>query len=173
MRYVTLADMIGARGVEIVTGLDERTVTAWMNQPPWSSEAVKEAREKAKADWCSEFEDNLTLDEIRLCADLLADAFRLPRRPEKDRSKYDYRSRIRHMGMSVEHYEWMLATQDGKCAICGGPPTLGRRLDIDHDHETGRIRGLLCHHCNTMLGQAHDSADVLQKAIRYLKRGVD
>lgn len=42
-------------------------------------------------------------------------------------------------------------------------------LHVDHDHETGLIRGLLCHHCNTLLGHAKDSVDVLEAAIVYLK----
>lgn len=51
--------------------------------------------------------------------------------------------------MNAEEYRIRLAAQDGVCAIhgCGAKPKT-RRLDIDHDHATGRVRGLLCHRCN-------------------------
>lgn len=52
--------------------------------------------------------------------------------------------------MPTEQYEAMLAAQGGGCAICGaGPKT--RRLHIDHDHMSGKVRGLLCHRCNRAL----------------------
>lgn len=50
-----------------------------------------------------------------------------------------------------------------ECAICGGPAE-----HIDHDHETGAIRGVLCLNCNAVLGHAHDDVNVLAKAIAYL-----
>lgn len=56
-----------------------------------------------------------------------------------------------------------------ECAICGAPPTT-KRLQVDHDHQTDEIRGLLCARCNRMLGQALDSEDMLRKAIDYLNR---
>jgi hypothetical protein len=64
--------------------------------------------------------------------------------------------------------------QDGLCAICGSkeiPAKSGqqRRLSIDHDHETGRIRGLLCSKCNTGLGFFRDNIRFLRSAIRYLE----
>jgi len=46
----------------------------------------------------------------------------------------------------------MLAEQDNGCAVCGGVNSSGRRLAVDHDHETGRVRALLCHGCNVALG---------------------
>jgi len=56
-----------------------------------------------------------------------------------------------------------------KCAICGVEPT-HRRLQVDHDHTTDEVRGLLCARCNRMLGQAGDTEELLQKAIEYLRR---
>lgn len=79
----------------------------------------------------------------------------------------------RHHGLSIESYNRMLFEQDSSCAICGGPhnPEIKRgKLFVDHDHETGRIRGLLCIRCNTLIGHAHDSLAVLASAIEYLKR---
>jgi len=60
----------------------------------------------------------------------------------------------------------MSESQDGKCAICGDIGN--RRLDVDHDHKTGKIRGLLCTSCNNMLGRAKDNIETLKSAIIYL-----
>jgi len=59
---------------------------------------------------------------------------------------------IKRYGITVEQYEQFLIDQNGVCALCGQPPTK-KRLNVDHDHNTGRIRGLLCHHCNIALGR--------------------
>jgi hypothetical protein len=64
----------------------------------------------------------------------------------------------------------MLKRQDGSCAICGiesGPEV---RLVVDHCHETGHVRGLLCRHCNLILGYARESDRTLESAISYLAR---
>ena len=65
----------------------------------------------------------------------------------------------------------MLAAQHGKCAICGGNRSIKDtfRLGIDHDHATGRIRGLLCGNCNIGLGHFDDSPGLLEKAADYLR----
>lgn len=74
-------------------------------------------------------------------------------------------------GISLEDYEAMLAAQGNKCKICGGQQTAGRRkmLYVDHSHKTGRVRGLLCHHCNLILAHARDTVEILRKAITYLQ----
>jgi hypothetical protein len=74
-------------------------------------------------------------------------------------------------GLTFAQYDEMYNSQDGKCLICN--KTLesskgGRSVHIDHDHKTGKIRGLLCQHCNNMLGHAFDNTDVLSSAIAYL-----
>lgn len=78
-------------------------------------------------------------------------------------------------GMTLEAYEWILASQGGVCAICRKPPvSSGRRnsparLAVDHDHKTDRIRGLLCGPCNRLLGIARDSIEILMSAAKYLE----
>lgn len=60
----------------------------------------------------------------------------------------------RKFDITLEEYNTMLTEQDGVCAICKAPPdTRWKRLAVDHDHLTGKIRGLLCMTCNTMLGR--------------------
>lgn len=73
-------------------------------------------------------------------------------------------------GLTIEDYEARLASQGGGCAICGAKvcPT-GRQMSVDHDHATGRVRGILCARCNHGLGQFRDNPDLLRAAINYLK----
>jgi hypothetical protein len=61
----------------------------------------------------------------------------------------------------------MTTDQEGKCAICG---SLERRLVIDHDHETGKVRALLCWGCNVGLGYFGDSPEMMMEAIAYVKQ---
>lgn len=77
--------------------------------------------------------------------------------------------------LTIEEYGLLLVKQNGACAICGGVGT--RSLHVDHDHSCCNgskscgacIRGLLCFRCNTMLGNANDDINILQKAINYVK----
>lgn len=78
----------------------------------------------------------------------------------------DYALR-RHHGITIEQYDVMWEQQNGKCAICGNTGE-GRALCIDHDHKTGKIRGLLCVRCNTALGSFRDDINRLRNAILYL-----
>lgn len=72
-------------------------------------------------------------------------------------------------GLADSDYRRMLAEQNSLCAICGGPPTTARKhLSVDHCHSTGKVRGLLCQHCNTGIGQLKDSPELLLKAHAYL-----
>lgn len=77
----------------------------------------------------------------------------------------------RSFGITLEVYEMLLKAQCGVCAICGKTCKTGKRLGVDHDHETGAIRGLLCLRCDTALGQVDDNIDTLKKMIAYLTRG--
>jgi hypothetical protein len=75
-------------------------------------------------------------------------------------------------GITEEQYNIRLIEQKGLCAICGKSPSEqgGKALAIDHDHETGLLRGLLCDGCNKGLGLLQDSVGVLIEAVEYLKR---
>ena len=73
-----------------------------------------------------------------------------------------------HYGISLEDYEALLRIQNGVCAICQQENSLGHRLCVDHDHRTGRVRGLLCHSCNKGVGFFKDRPDLLHRTIRYL-----
>jgi len=62
------------------------------------------------------------------------------------------RNRYLKYGIPIEIFEAMVAEQDGRCAICNALPKEGRRLSVDHDHGTGKVRALLCISCNTGVG---------------------
>lgn len=79
-----------------------------------------------------------------------------------------------NFGLEPEEYEALLKEQNNVCAICLRPETVAwrgkiKRLAVDHDERTGRVRGLLCTHCNTLLGKAQDNPETLLRAIEYLR----
>ena len=70
--------------------------------------------------------------------------------------------------MTREDYLLLAEKQNNKCAACGGPPNR-MSFCVDHDHETGRIRGLLCTNCNLALGNVKDNLDNALGFVRYIK----
>lgn len=78
-------------------------------------------------------------------------------------------ARNRHLearyGVTAEKVDALIEEQEGRCRICNNE----RPLVVDHDHDTGRFRGLLCQQCNAMLGMVGDDPEVLRRAIDYLE----
>lgn len=79
----------------------------------------------------------------------------------------------RTYGITADEYYDILKDQNNKCAICESENVSNSRISsgklfIDHCHETGKVRGLLCSKCNHAIGQLNDDVDLLQKAIVYL-----
>ncbi len=73
-------------------------------------------------------------------------------------------------GISMEEYSRLLELQEHKCLVCGDSESyMGHRLAVDHDHTTGRIRGLLCKGCNIGLGNFKDDPELLRRAAEYLR----
>ncbi len=79
-------------------------------------------------------------------------------------------------GITVDIYQDMLIEQNGVCKICNKPETLVDkrygtliRLAVDHDHETGKVRGLLCNNCNRMLGFVKDDTALLMAMYKYIR----
>lgn len=75
---------------------------------------------------------------------------------------------LKKYGMSVDEYADMLEQQRGVCAICECVCASGDSLCVDHCHDTGAVRGLLCTNCNKALGLFKDDANFLRKAVAYL-----
>ncbi len=74
-------------------------------------------------------------------------------------------------GITLEDFNKKFQEQNGCCDICGLHQTeLKRILDVDHDHLTQEVRGLLCNNCNTSIGRFNDNIELLEKAIKYLKK---
>jgi|SRR6266576_5149635 len=73
---------------------------------------------------------------------------------------------------SKEEFYRLLAVQGGKCAICGYSKRTAKdkRLSVDHDHATGKVRGLLCSQCNTAIGMLRESLALLGAAAVYLAK---
>jgi hypothetical protein len=95
-------------------------------------------------------------------------------RRRRQRPEARARERAGHLkrkyGITLQEYERLLAAQGGRCAICRRLPRGDISLHVDHEHGTGRVRGLLCFRCNNALGDFGDSRDLLQSAVRYLER---
>lgn len=83
--------------------------------------------------------------------------------------RYTRTSKLRKAyGISIEETEAILERQGGKCAICGTKEFNGRGYAVDHDHETGNVRGILCTNCNTGIAMFKDNVEVMENAIDYL-----
>lgn len=74
--------------------------------------------------------------------------------------------KIKKYSMNPGQFERMVKGQDGKCLICKGD--WGNLLNVDHNHVTGEIRGLLCYRCNKGIGHFGDDIEILKIAITYL-----
>lgn len=85
-------------------------------------------------------------------------------------------SKLRNaFGLTTQAFDALYQAQHGRCAICGKTEEEAfvickKKLFVDHDHETGRIRGLLCMKCNGGLGMFTDSTEMLERALAYLRR---
>jgi hypothetical protein len=86
-------------------------------------------------------------------------------------NKYSGRkSQLKNLyGLSMDKYEGLLEKQENKCAVCGIDfQLLTRNPHIDHNHNTGEIRGILCSNCNTALGLLKDDVVRVQKLMEYI-----
>ena len=90
------------------------------------------------------------------------------RHPERVKAYYHKRNVVKKFGLTPEQYSALLSAQGGVCVICGTPPTEKRRLAVDHDHATGKVRGLLCGRCNLTIGALEEDTKLLDRAKAYL-----
>ena len=75
---------------------------------------------------------------------------------------------LREYGISVEKYQELLKQQGGLCKICKQLETQQRKLSIDHNHKTGKVRGLLCNRCNVAIGLLNEDIGIIHNVIIYL-----
>jgi Autographiviridae endonuclease VII len=116
------------------------------------------------------------------CSSESSEAWRLKNKPRAAELQKEWRTKNkdraadyflkRLYGIPHGTYEKLFAAQDGKCAICGTdkPGKRDRRFHVDHDHDSGAVRGLLCSPCNLGIGQLQHNRDILWAAIEYLDR---
>ena len=77
----------------------------------------------------------------------------------------------RRYGITLEEHTQMYEAQNGVCAICKGEGDgKWKKLCVDHDHTTGKVRQLLCRNCNMVLGQVNDNVNLLSDMILYLNK---
>lgn len=91
--------------------------------------------------------------------------------PEK-KKRWDTEKQLKKLyNITIEDYNLMFKNQNGLCSICGRHQSeLVRKLQVDHDHVNGKIRGLLCSRCNVGLGSFKDSIGLFTKAIEYIQK---
>lgn len=89
------------------------------------------------------------------------------------RKNREYMLRTKY-GLTLEQRDDLLAAQAGKCALCSTPIAFSgkglKAAHIDHDHASGRVRGILCGFCNTSLGRLGDSVERIEGVLAYLHR---
>lgn len=96
-----------------------------------------------------------------------------PKKVENQRARATAKRRLRAYGITQEEFSYLLTEQNGRCIICS--VILNNKVRnaapcVDHDHATGKIRGVLCRQCNVGLGNFKDSAQVAEAAADYLRR---
>ena len=124
--------------------------------------------EKPLSEYHSKKKRNGDPGKMSRCRSCECEVKKLKYNPEKQRRQV----LKKNFDLTPEDYESILSAQGGSCAICGTTNFLysrGKRPHIDHCHQSGKIRGLLCGHCNIGLGQFFDNVALLGNAITYLK----
>lgn len=90
--------------------------------------------------------------------------------PEQYR-RQQWVARLRRVyGMTPEDYALMLAEQGGVCAVCREPEVIVKTMPVDHDHDTGVVRGILCTPCNTTLGKMKEDPERLRALADYIEK---
>jgi len=129
---------------------------------PWSLKRRQEYYKSPRGrDSLSRYEESADRKESK----------RLYRQTPKGRAILTKASRdaeLRQVGVTERQYQRQLRNQRGMCAICNSLPN-GTSLCVDHDHMTGKIRGLLCHACNIGIAKFDDDPNVMRRAIIYLE----
>jgi len=94
--------------------------------------------------------------------------------PKEERQKRNEKIRLKYQyGITPEDYQQKVKEQDGKCYICGNEANYnGKPLYVDHCHSSGKVRKLLCQHCNSGLGMFRDNPELLIKAADYVKEHI-
>lgn len=156
-RYGTMEEPVGRLPEEDVS---HRTCTACAKVLP-----VTEFRKHKSGRWASRGNTAAYNPKCRACDNAVRKQRRLDN-PEREKYRH-----VTQFGITKDDFLEMMKKQEDRCAICRihvSEYKTRKRFSVDHDHVTGKVRGLLCGLCNTMLGQAQDNPEVLRAAITYL-----
>jgi hypothetical protein len=136
----------------------EETAPRHISDPPLTVEKYKkeQLRESAAARWQNKKRKRKAQKRWR------------DKNPAKKDTKGRWVRALKTYGISEAEYEAKLTEQAGCCKLCGDPPIPGKRLCVDHDHDTGVVRGLLCRRCNLLLGLARENVELLLRMVGYL-----
>jgi hypothetical protein len=85
-------------------------------------------------------------------------------------ARYIQQQRLVKYRLTIEQFDAILERQGGVCAICGSANPGPKNWHVDHNHKTGKVRGLLCHHCNCGIGHFKDAPRLLAKAAEYISK---
>lgn len=125
---------------------------------------IRETLKRGYQSWCKSCENDLNKSNY------------IPK-PKRNREPYDPLKALKRMlkyryNLTYDEYKDIYNNQKGKCAICGTEKILGTKkgLLVDHDHNTNKIRGLLCTDCNSGIGKLKENIQILQNSITYLQR---
>lgn len=133
---------------------------------PISDFSYRDAKHRYRRSWCKE------------CSAIRRQKQRIKRKkinPEKEKLKYRKFHLKTNFNLTLDDYDKLFQQQNGICAVCKNPEIAknqfgNKRLAVDHNHLTGKIRGLLCSKCNGGLGNFDDNIDLLLNAIEYLRK---
>lgn len=92
----------------------------------------------------------------------------IPRKSAEPRGEFRYRINYLY-GLSIDRYDDLVIEHVGRCYICGSDDAKNKGICVDHCHETGKIRGLLCRKCNAGMGAFDDQPELIRKVLYYLE----
>lgn len=90
------------------------------------------------------------------------------RENHSDAQVYWWARQLAKYGLTPKEWSELFASQDYACAVCGTKDNGKKRFHVDHDHESGRVRGILCTKCNVGIGGLKDDPEIVYKAYQYL-----
>jgi hypothetical protein len=110
----------------------------------------------------------------RFCKSCINEKHRIERAESKTnpvlKRKYQNYDLKKNYGISIDDYDKLLELQNGQCVICGKTGSSVRSLAVDHNHKTGKIRGLLCIKCNVWVGDLEKNPEIFGKIKSYLQK---
>ena len=157
--------------------MQNKTCTDCKIEKPVSEFYLKKSGKHGVAAWCKKCNIRMSREyraKNKIKVRVKAKVYR-----ERNKGKIKGQYLSTKYGITIEQFDQMMAAQDGVCAICGRLETAKnqwggvKQLAVDHDHETGKVRALLCTKCNMALGGTDDNVEILAHMISYIEKHKD